>query len=101
MTALGSYLRHALRRLRSAPAFTITAALTLTLGIGATTAVFSVVHGVLLEPLPYDQPDRLVDLSHTLVVSGVTRVDQSDASYLYYRGANHVFTGVAAYRTAS
>jgi putative ABC transport system permease protein len=94
-----SAIRQAARRLRRAPAFTVAAVLTLALGIGATTAVFSVVDGVLLRPLPFDDAERLVDLSHTLVVSGPLQVDQSDATFLYYRRANHVFTGVAAYRT--
>lgn len=91
-------VRHALRRLRRAPAFSIAAALTLMLGVGAATAVFSVVNGVLLRPLPFPRSDRLVDLSHTLAISGVTSVDQSDATFLYYRNANRVFQDVGAYR---
>src|SRR3954469_26068764 len=93
-------LRLASRRLRRAPAFALAAVLTLTLGIGATTAVFSVINGVLLQPLPYPRPERLVDLSHTISISGVSRIDQSDATYLYYRRANRAFTDVAAYRVA-
>ncbi|HUQ81809.1 MAG TPA: ABC transporter permease [Gemmatimonadaceae bacterium] len=91
----------AFRRLRRAPAFALAASITLALGIGATTAVFSVVNGVLLRPLPYERSDRLVDLTHTLTISGVSSIDQSDATYLYYRRANSVFTDVAAYRVAS
>jgi len=93
--------RLALRRLGRAPAFAVAAALTLMLGVGATTAVFSVINGVLLRPLPYQRAERLVDLSHTITVSGVSSVDQSDATFLYYRRANHVFSDVAAYRVVS
>ena len=65
-------IRHALRRLARAPGFTAAALLTLTLGIGATTAVFTVVNAVLLRPLPYPDAEQLVDLSHTLTVSGIS-----------------------------
>ena len=97
MALLAREIRHALRRLRRAPAFAVTAILTLALGIGATTAVFTVVNAVLLRPLPYDRPDELVALSHTLQLSGVSAVQQSDASFLLYRRASRSFSGVGAY----
>src|ERR1700732_847254 len=53
-------LRFAFRQLRSSPAFAITAVLSITLGIGATTAIFSVVHGVLIDPYPYRDANRMV-----------------------------------------
>ncbi len=94
-------LRQSARRLVRAPGFTLSATLTLMLGIGGTTAVFAVVNGVLLRPLPYAHSDRLVDLSHTLAVAGILHVDQSDATYLVYRSNNRVFTDVGAYEATS
>ncbi|MFI5233747.1 MAG: ABC transporter permease, partial [Gemmatimonadales bacterium] len=94
-------LRHAARRLARTPAFTIAAALTLALGIGGASAVFTVVNGVLLRPLPYPNSDRLVDLSHTLQVGGGMHVDQSDATFLLYQHDNRVFTDVGIYRATS
>ncbi len=60
MTTIGRDLRFALRSFRRAPGFTFVAVLTLALGIGATTTMFSVLDGVVLRPLPYDNPDELV-----------------------------------------
>ncbi|HSA55104.1 MAG TPA: ABC transporter permease, partial [Gemmatimonadaceae bacterium] len=94
-------LRQAARRLGRARGFTIAGVLTLALGIGATTAVFSLVNAVLLRPLPWPASERLVDLSHTLEVSGVSRVDQSDAGHLFYRSNNRVFTDVGAWQATA
>jgi predicted permease len=98
---LFSGVQQAVRRLRRARAFTAAAVLTLALGIGATTAIFSLVNTVLLRPLPWPASEQLVDLSHTLQVSGVSAVDQSDAGHLFYRRENKVFTDVGAYRTTA
>lgn len=60
METLIQDIRHAWRLLRRSPAFTSVSVLTLALAIGATTAIFSVVYGVVLRPLPYHDPDRIV-----------------------------------------
>jgi predicted permease len=72
-------IRFALRTLRKNPALTITIVVTLALGIGANTAIFSVVNGVLLRALPYSQPDRLVALFETM-----PQLPRSSAAYLNY-----------------
>ena len=65
--------RYWARTLRREPTFVITAILTLALGVGATTAIFSVVYGVLIKPLPYPDADRLVGISHVAPWNGVRR----------------------------
>ena len=64
LDSLGRDLRYALRGLARRPAFTFAAVLTLALGIGATTAIFSVVYSVLIKPLPYPNADELVRIRH-------------------------------------
>ena len=65
MNMLLNDIRYALRQLRRAPGFTLTAMITLAVGLGATAAVYSVIHSVLLSPLPYADPDRLVGVAFT------------------------------------
>jgi len=91
-------LRLAARRLRRAPSFTATTVFVLALGVGATTAVFSVVNGVLLRPLPYANPGKLVALTHSIEVAGVTTADQADATVLFYQEHAKAFTGIGAWR---
>ena len=84
-------MRHILRRLVRAPLFTFVAILTLGVGIGANTAIFSVVYGILLKPLPFAEPDRLVGVWHTAPGLGFPVINQSPATYLTYREEGRVF----------
>ena len=89
-------LRYAVRMLVKSPGFTAIAVLTLALGIGANTALFSVVNGVLLSPLPYPQPDRLVALySRT---ANFTESSISYPNFLDWQRENNSFTDLAAWR---
>lgn len=89
-------MRHAARGLRKAPGFSATVIVTLALGLGAATAVFSVVRGVLLGPLPFDRPDELVMVwEHNIPRDRPTNV-VNPANYLAWRESNRVFSGMAA-----
>ncbi len=74
-------VRFALRQLRRSPSFTITAILTLAIGIGGTSAIFSVIDTVMLRPLPYSHSERLVTLQETLPTFGPFPVSAADADY--------------------
>jgi putative ABC transport system permease protein len=98
MRALLQYLRFAFRQLRKTPSFTITVVLTLALGIGATTAVFSLVEGILLRPLPFQQPDRLVLLGDVLRAQGGPGVTAREIAT--YSAATTAFSSLGGYATA-
>jgi predicted permease len=90
-------LRYGLRQLRRNPGFTAVAVITLGLGIGANTAIFSVVDAVLLRPLHFPNPDRLVSVTST--IQRATRIgNASYPDFLDWRARNHAFDGMAAYR---
>jgi len=91
MDLFAKKLRYILRSLGRSPAFTITAVVTLALGIGATTAVFSVIHGVLLKPLAFENPERLVGVWHEAPGMGWHKVNQAPSLYLTYREQNQTF----------
>lgn len=99
-SALRQDLRYAIRSLRHAPGFTLVAVLTLMLGIGANTAIFSVVRGVLLRPLPFHEPDRLVRLFTAFRGSGEERYSVSQPEFMDYKGQTALFSNVAAYTGA-
>ena len=83
-----------LRMLRNSPSFALVAILTLALGIGANTAIFSVVHGVLLKPLPFPKQDQLMTLWEKNGDGG--RSNTSWANFMDWNRLNHSFTGIAA-----
>ena len=95
--ALSQDLRYAGRALRRNPGFTLVAVLTLALGIGANTAIFSVVNGVILRPLPFAEPDRLVRLFTAFRGSGEDRYAVSQPEFMDYKGLSHVFENAAAF----
>jgi putative ABC transport system permease protein len=93
-------LRYGRRMLTSNPGFTAIAVLTLALGMGASTAIFSVVDTVLLRPLPYQQPDSLVVVSETLPGMSMDEIGVAAGEYQDYRDRNRCFAQVAAYESA-
>lgn len=88
-------LLYALRQLRRSPVFAVTAVLTLALGIGANTAVFSAVDAVLLRPPSYDDPERLVLLWHRSDATGTSRLRVSAPDVVDYRERSTLFSGFA------
>src|ERR671916_3072271 len=88
-------LRYAIRMMAKRPGFTVIAALTLALGIGANTAIFSAVNAVLLKPLPFPESEKLVDLSETFKPNGYGSV--SVPTLEDWKSQNTVFAGIAAY----
>jgi len=88
-------MRFAFRMLRKNPGFTAVAVLTLALGIGANTAIFSVVYAVLLKPLPYAESNQLFNVFETRPQDGITGTGWSYANFVELRGQNRIFSEMA------
>ena len=96
LDTLSSDVRYALRRLRRQPSFTATALLTLALGIGANTAIFSAVDAVLLRPLPYPEADQLVKVWEKRQREGVLNNVVAPADFIDWSKMNGAFEAMAA-----
>ena len=90
-------IRYALRLVRQRPGFTVAVVLTLALGIGANTAVFTVINGVLLRPLPFGQPDRLIAVWENDRLNRKPRYMVAPANFIDWRDQTHAFEQVAAF----
>jgi len=97
VNSITSQLRQIVRRLWRAPIFTIVTLITLGAGVGANIAVFSVVDGVLLKPLPYPHAESLVGVWHTAPGLNLDDVNMAPSNYFIYREQNRVFEDIGMY----
>jgi putative ABC transport system permease protein len=97
MPSFSNQVRQVFRRLRRTPMFTAVTLATLAVGVGANTAIFSVVEGILLKPLPYSQPDRLVAVRHTAPGIGIAELPVAPANYFIYREQNRAIQDMGVY----
>src|ERR1700674_1840732 len=95
MTGLLQDLRYALRQLRKSPGFAVTAMLVLTLGISASVAIFAFVEPALVKPLPFANPNRLVDVTESVAM--IPRANLSYPDYLDWKRLNNVFSSMDVY----
>src|ERR1044071_7666624 len=94
-------MRHLIRRLVKSPMFTAVTLLTLAIGIGANTAVFSVVNGVLLKPLPYPRPDELISVMHSAPGLKIDELVLAPSNYFVYREEGRTFQDIGLWTNDS
>src|SRR3954463_6328343 len=94
-------LRYTLRMLRKSPLFTLAIVFTVALGIGANTAIFSIVNAVMLRPLPFQQPDRLVWIAEKNDKLNLPQFSASVLNYLSWKERSHAFDAMGAFGFAS
>src|SRR5262245_24902796 len=99
MNSLLKDIRFGVRNLVKRPGFTLVAVITLALGIGANTAIFSVVNGVLLRPLPFKEPERLVTVWERRANSGAANLPVSGHEYVAWKDQNHSFAALTLIQT--
>src|SRR5215203_867149 len=101
MNTLIQDLRYGVRILLKQPAVTLIAVVTLALGIGANTAIFSLVHSILLRPLPFREPDQVVLMVQASPKLGLDSWGVSQADFAAYREQNRSFESIAIYNTGA
>jgi predicted permease len=94
-------LTYAWRSLRRAPLFTVTVVLALTIGIGSAAAIFAILNGVLLQPLPFGHPEQLVGAWHDLPPLSMVHAEQTPGTYLTYKKFAHSIAAIGIYQTSS
>src|SRR6185295_11200527 len=101
METLLKDVRYGIRNLLKHPTFAATALITLAIGIGANSTIFSFVNGILLRPLPYPQSERLVVVNETALKQGVPAMSISFPNFLDWRAQNRVFEDISAFGNGS
>ena len=94
-------IRHSLRSLRRTPVFSVTAALTLVIGLASAVAIFAVVNEVILRPLPYGNADRLVGVWHDLPPLNLKKATQTPATWLTYQRLARTIEGIGIYQQSA
>jgi predicted permease len=89
--SIGNQIKYVTRRLAKSPTFTLVTLLTIGIGVGANSAIFSVINGILLKPLPYPDPERLISVSQTAPGVGLKDVTLSPSDYFTFRDENRTF----------